>query len=190
MKKLKNPDLSKSIITIKGYHSSAASAFGAFGIVFFSIVTLIIAVEGSKVFSAQAMVISWAVCGAVTAVSVAAFVGGIVMSVVIKKRDCVAFFNDFLIVYEFNNLASSGYLSLGYDEIAEYGFVHELDRQAQKLRMYLPCEVFNYGKLIISDTLGKKHTVPVKDIDKAKENLQVGTGKEETIYQRLHGIHY
>lgn len=190
MKKIKKPDLSKAMITIKGYHSSAASAFGALGIVLLSIVMIIIAVEASKVFSVRAMIISWAVCGTIMALSVATFVSGIVVSTVIKKRDCIAFFDDHIIVYQFNNWASSGYLSLSYDEITEYGFVHVLNREAQKLRMYLPCEVYNYGKLIIFDTLGKKHTVPVNDIDKAKENLKVGTGKEDTIYQRLHGIHY
>lgn len=57
MTNTKKPDVSKAIITIKGYHFSNFTVLGAFGILFFSIAMLIIALKASKVFSARAMTI-------------------------------------------------------------------------------------------------------------------------------------
>ncbi len=123
-------------------------------------------------------------------ISVTALIGGIVLSIVLKKRDCLAFFKDFIIVYEFNSIFNYGYRSFKYDEIKEYGFIHELEREAKELRMYLKSEVYNHGKMIILDVSGKKHKIPVNDIDKAKEFFKTYTCKDETVYQKLHGIHY
>ena len=190
MNKLKKPDLSNAIIKIKGYHTSKASALGAFGAVFFSIAMLIIAVEASKVFSAQAMTISWVVYGIIMLISVTSLIYGIVSSAVIKKRDCITFFNDSFIVYELNRFAFGGYVSFGYNEIVEYGFIHALNNQVKKSTMYLNSDVYNYGWLKILDTSGKKHTIPVSDIEKAKQYLKNYTDKDETIYQRLKGINY
>ena len=189
MIKIKKPDLTSAICKVKGYHASIITGFGATGMLLSSIAILIIAVEARKVVSDTFMVCSWAVYIVLMLLSVAALAGGIILTISIKKKYCVSFFKDSIIVYEFKSLANCGYRSFEYDEIAEYGFIHKLDKDV-KNDIYLYCEVFNYGKLKILDTAGKMHTVPVGDINITKEFLKEYTGKEEKIYQMLKGIHY
>ena len=190
MTKVGKPKLSFAICTVKGYHSSNLAAVCAFFVLMSAIALLIVGVEARKVLSDENLILCLALLGTVLVLSASVFTGGLIITAVIKKKDCVIFFKDFIIVYEFSSLFNCGYRKLDYDEIAEYGFIHELDKEAIKLRMYHDSEVFNYGKLIIKDAAGKKYTVPLNDIDKVNEFLKEYTQKDETVYQRLKGIHY
>ena len=188
MTKIRKPKLSSAVGTVKGYHSSFLGAVCAFFALIIVIAIIIVSVEARKVLSKENLTVCLAVLGAAWVLSASVFAGGLILNRLIRKKDCVIFFEDFIIIYEFKSLFNCGYYELGYEEIAGYGFFHELDKDAVKHKIYLPCDVFNYGKLIIKDIAGKAYPVPVGDIDKAAELLKTYTGKDETVYQSLKGV--
>ena len=124
MTKIRKPKLSLAVQTIKGYHASKTAAVCAFFALMLCIALIIVGVEARKVLSNENLVLCFAVLGAALALSALGFAGGLIITAVIKKRDSIAFFENFIIVYEFSSLFNCGYRKFDYEEIAEYGFIH------------------------------------------------------------------
>ena len=153
------------------------AAFGGFFTLFCSIALLIVTIEAKDVLSSEDMTICLAVVCSALGLSVSALVGGLILTDVIKKKDCVIFFDKFITVYEFRSLFNCGYRVFDYEEIAEYRFRYQWDQRGDGKHL-LACDFFNYGWLKIKDFAGKEYKVPVSDIKKARELLKLYTGKE------------
>ena len=177
MTKIKKPKISLATYIIKGYHSSWMAALGGFFTLFFSIALLIVTVEAKDVLSNTEMTISLAVVCSALGLSVSAFVGGLVLTDIIKKKDCIIFFDKSITVYEFRSLFNCGYRVFDYEELAEYRFIQQWDRSERRL---LDCDFFNYGWLKLKDSAGKEYKIPVSDIKQTGELLKQYTGKESS----------
>ena len=151
------------------------AALGGFFTLFCSIALLIVTVDGKDALSSGDMTICLAVICSALGLSVAALVGGLILTDIIKKKDCVIFFDKGITVYEFRSLFNCGYRVFDYEEIAEYRFRYEWNRRERHL---LASDFYNYGWLKLKDVAGKEYKVPVSDIKEARELLKLYTGKE------------
>lgn len=122
----------------------------------------------------------WIIYGCITFVLLLIYVYGRIVQAKIRKRVCLAVYEDFLVVYAQTKLFRWAYYNIEFSEITEYIFI-PVKMQGAK-RPYLQSDLLNYGNLELLLKDGKTVKVPIEDIETARKLLNDFLPVKETPY--------